>query len=134
MARRTLLTLLSISVGTGLNIGTPFDGLCRRTAITSAAAFVLSIPLTAVHADEGAPIVLTEAEMAARVARKQELLKRQSAGASSFAGAGALEIRSDVNPDAAVNLRSRSVLDNAKVATSRKHSTSTQLTHSLTNP
>ena len=70
--------------------------------------------------------MLTDEEMAARVARKQELLKQQSARKASDAqmifngdyqkGNRALDsnIRSDFNPDAGEALRSRSFVDNAK--------------------
>lgn len=50
-----------------------------------------------------------------------ELLKaKKSGGGGSDDGGmmapGASDIRSDVNPDAGVNLRSRSALENAKIA------------------
>lgn len=76
-------------------------------------ALLLSSLATA--ADFAQPIVLTDEEMAARVARKQELLRAQSRRGSGGSGLEG-SIRSDVNPDAAVSLRSRSVLDNAKEA------------------
>ena len=58
--------------------------------------------------------VLTDDEMAARVARKMELLRasKSSAGAT----ARATDVRSDVNPEAAASLRSRSAVENAKIA------------------
>lgn len=61
--------------------------------------------------------------MAARIARKMELLnKSKSSGGGGGGGGDGLgrepvtDIRSDVNPDAAVNLRSRSAVENAKIA------------------
>ena len=58
--------------------------------------------------------------MAARIARKMELLQKSKAGGSG-GGSGGIkspysDIRSDINPEAAVNLRSRSAVDNAKIA------------------
>lgn len=66
--------------------------------------------------------VLSDDEMAARIARKMELLKTGKAPAPSapkgldMDRAPITDIRSDVNPEAGVNLRSRSTLENAKVA------------------
>ena len=58
--------------------------------------------------------------MAARIARKMELLQKSKAGGSSGGGGGIKspysDIRSDINPEAAVNLRSRSAVENAKIA------------------
>ncbi|EJK45797.1 hypothetical protein THAOC_35567, partial [Thalassiosira oceanica] len=62
--------------------------------------------------------VLSDEEMEARIKRKMELL---AAKKSSGAPTGrATDIRSDVNPDAAVNLRSRSAIENAKIAMDRQ--------------
>ena len=67
--------------------------------------------------------MLTEEEMAARVRRKQELLKAKSSG-GAFGGVTASgldgSIRSDFNPDAGVDLRSRSVLENTKYALAKQ--------------
>jgi len=64
--------------------------------------------------------VLSDDEMAARIARKMELLQKSKAGGGGGGGGGGKspysDIRSDVNPEAAVNLRSRSAVDNAKIA------------------
>eukprot|EP00978_Attheya_sp_CCMP212_P048964 scaffold598648_cov43-Attheya_sp.AAC.1 len=60
--------------------------------------------------------------MAARVARKLALQKSAastSSKRSSLPGSAATDVRSDVNPEAAVNLRSRSLVENA-VATLEK--------------
>lgn len=54
--------------------------------------------------------------MAARVARKMELLKKAKGAGGGGPTGKATDIRSDVNPEAAVNLRSRSALENAKIA------------------
>jgi len=54
--------------------------------------------------------------MSARVARKQELLRAAKSGGGKSPSGSATDIRSDVNPDAAVNLRSRSAIENAKIA------------------
>lgn len=59
--------------------------------------------------------VLTDEEMAARVRRKQELLRAKSIGGGP-SPVSATAIRSDVNPDAGVSLRSRSAVENAKIA------------------
>lgn len=60
--------------------------------------------------------VLTDEEMAAKIARKMELLRASSQGASSQPNVRATEIRSDINPKAAANLRSRSAVENARIA------------------
>lgn len=63
--------------------------------------------------------VLTDEEMAARIARKMELLRASKSGGGGSGGGPtgrATDIRSDINPEAAVNLRSRSALENAKIA------------------
>ena len=104
----------------------PPSALTRRAALVAAASFSATPAL----ADETAPRVLTDEEMEARVARKMELLRAASKGgsaprASSAANsglAGSLEsnMRNDFNPDAAVQLRSRSMVDNAKVAMAKQ--------------
>ena len=66
---------------------------------------------------------LTDEEMAARIARKQELqlAKARGAGPVGFATSGLDgSIRADINPDAAMNLRSRSVLENAKASMAKQ--------------
>jgi len=54
--------------------------------------------------------------MAARIARKMELLQKSKSGGGEGASRRATDIRSDVNPEAAVSLRSRSAVENAKIA------------------
>ena len=93
----------------------------RRSVLVSAAAATISVALP-VNADE-APRVLTDAEMEARVARKMELLRKMGSASapkptSMGANGGLGEVlagssRSDYNPEAAVNLRSRSVAEYA---------------------
>ena len=80
--------------------------------------------------------MLTDAEMEARVARKMELLRASARGGGGGGGGAAggsgpaapngglgnlldSSARSDYNPEAAVNLRSRSAIDNAKIAMSK---------------
>ena len=68
--------------------------------------------------------MLSDEEMAARIARKMELLNKSKSGGGGGGGGGlggegttpVTDIRSDVNPEAAVNLRSRSAVENAKIA------------------
>lgn len=54
--------------------------------------------------------------MAARIARKMELLQKSKSGGGGGPSGSATDIRSDINPEAAVNLRSRSAVENAKIA------------------
>ena len=58
--------------------------------------------------------VLTDEEMAARIARKMELLRASKSGGGPTGRT--TDIRSDINPEASVNLRSRSAIENAKIA------------------
>mmetsp|Transcript_5310 Transcript_5310/g.12056 ORF Transcript_5310/g.12056 Transcript_5310/m.12056 type:complete len:164 (+) Transcript_5310:171-662(+) len=102
----------------------PSNAINRRNAFSS--IFAIGVGATAflpVIANAGEDNqVLNDDEMAARVARKMELLKKKSGGGGPAAARsdnmapGATDIRSDVNPDAGVNLRSRSALENAKIA------------------
>ena len=78
--------------------------------------------------------VLTEEEMEARVARKMELLRQRDAAATGRSSPAMdpgeqqifnqqiyeSSIRSDFNPDAGVNLRSRSIIDNAKASLAKQ--------------
>ncbi|KAL7490673.1 hypothetical protein ACHAWT_000227 [Skeletonema menzelii] len=85
---------------------------------TSTAAFFTSTTQTANAAEDNQ--VLSDEEMAARIARKMELLQKSKAGGGGGGGGGGKspysDIRSDINPEAAVNLRSRSAVENAKIA------------------
>ena len=69
----------------------------------------------AAHADD-AP--LTEEEMAARVARKLELQKMAAQGQPAYVKAS--DVRSDVNPEAGADLRSRSFADNARISMAKQ--------------
>mmetsp|Transcript_39295 Transcript_39295/g.118194 ORF Transcript_39295/g.118194 Transcript_39295/m.118194 type:complete len:158 (-) Transcript_39295:177-650(-) len=64
--------------------------------------------------------VLSDEEMEARVARKMELLQ-SGKGPRGPRGGKATDIRSDVNPEAAENLRSRSALENARIAMDKQN-------------
>ena len=96
--------------------------ISRRDAVTSiftigtaaTTAFFVTPNQNANAAEDNQ--VLSDEEMAARVARKMELLRASKSGGSGGATGRATDIRSDINPEAAVNLRSRSALENAKIA------------------
>ena len=76
---------------------------------------VLLSPVVANAAEDNQ--VLSDAEMEARIKRKMELLAAKKSGSGAPAPRGLVtDTRSDVNPDAAVNLRSRSAIENAKIA------------------
>ena len=64
--------------------------------------------------------MLTEEEMAVRVARKQELLRQQSARQTGGSNGFDLGSRTDINPDAGVNLRARSLSDNLKTSLAKQ--------------
>ena len=74
-------------------------------------------------------VMLTEEEMAARVARKLEL---QRAAARGDAGSGnrgmESNIRSDINPEASLSLRSRGIVDNAKSSIAKQEELKTRTT------
>lgn len=76
---------------------------------TSAVMWSLLTPAPPALAADG--VILTDEEMKARIARKLELQKGPSSNVRS-----ATDVRSDVNPEAGENLRSRSVLENTKIA------------------
>mmetsp|Transcript_19415 Transcript_19415/g.29393 ORF Transcript_19415/g.29393 Transcript_19415/m.29393 type:complete len:148 (+) Transcript_19415:124-567(+) len=86
------------------------------SASTAAATAIIAnnsiMGIAPAKAEEG--VALTEEEMAARIAKKQELLRRAKSGEAPPAAAS--DIRSDVNPSAGVNLRNRSLAENAKNA------------------
>ena len=70
-----------------------------------------------VHAAAPVPMaVLTDEEMAARVARKEMLLRQQSRAQPGLD----MAIRSDINPEAAATLRSRSMTDNARASLAKQ--------------
>ncbi|KAI2497384.1 hypothetical protein MHU86_17095 [Fragilaria crotonensis] len=88
-----------------------------------------TVPQMVLASDEGG--VLTEDEMAARVARKLELQRKSRGGGGGGGGGGSTsaassagipssaytaDIRSDINPEAGTDLRSRSFVENTKIA------------------
>jgi len=107
------ITLLSSSTS-ALSVVAP--NCNRRTALIkgiTAAVGIVALPTIASAAEDN--VSLSEEEMAAKVKRKMELLGRVSSNPEA-APMSAMNIRSDVNPEAGSNLRSRSAIENAKVA------------------
>ena len=105
--------------------------LQRRAIVTVIAAIVANkgFPQSLMAIEAGSPVLLTDEEMAARVARKMELLRQQSAGTRPTASSGSVyeaNIRSDFNPDAAVSLRSRSFVENVKASLSKQQELKTR--------
>lgn len=95
----------------------------RRSAVTAAVASAVSgmLPALARAAEpEPMPIrFLTDEEVAAAVARRQ-LAQQQDIQRGGFASALEGGIRSDYNPEAGANLRSRSFVDNAKATLAKQ--------------
>lgn len=93
----------------------PSSSIARRDALSSIAAIgACAAFLPAPHANAAEDnVVLTDEEMAARVARKMDLLRGSKSGGPTVR---ATDVRSDVNPEAAANLRSRSAVENARIA------------------
>lgn len=98
-----------------------YTAVPRRAYCLAGVAACLSRPTPAV-ADEDykllnrEAVVLTEEEMASRVARKQELLRAKGAAPQG----SATDVRSDVNPEAGITLRSRSIEDNLKASLAKQ--------------
>mmetsp|Transcript_33302 Transcript_33302/g.76857 ORF Transcript_33302/g.76857 Transcript_33302/m.76857 type:complete len:143 (-) Transcript_33302:282-710(-) len=92
----------------------------RREAISagfSAASLALVGP--AVAAEDNQP--LSDDEMAARIAKKMALLNRNAVPSGPEGlPVTAQSIRSDINPEAAANLRARSSVENAKIALAKQ--------------
>jgi hypothetical protein len=88
-------------------------------AVTAASLILINTNIAPAQAAED-NAVLTDNEMAARIARKKELLQRSKSG-DNGPPAAASDIRSDVNPNAGVNLRNRSLGENAKVALEKQN-------------
>ena len=72
-------------------------------------------------------VMLTDEEMAARVARKRELILQKEGASKDYQevakdSQAAIEssIRSDINPEAGQNLRSRSLADNARASLAKQ--------------
>ena len=98
------------------------NAINRRDAFTSIIAIgagTAFLPISHANAAEDNQVISDE-EMAARVARKQELLRSSKSSGGGRPPVGASDIRSDVNPDAAVSLRSRSAIENAKIAMAKQ--------------
>ena len=98
------------------------SGYSRREAMsrgwaaaTGATATLLTtgLPPPAQAAEDNQ--VLSDEEMAARIARKMELLQ-SGKGPRGPRTVRATDVRSDVNPEASENLRARSAIENAKIA------------------
>ena len=116
VSRRDVLATTTTTTLVGLWFGTVMTG---------------ATPLIASAEDN---IVLSEDEMAARVARKLELQRKARGGGGSSsassdggvlgegipASAYTANIRSDVNPEAAIDLRSRSFIENTKIAIAKQ--------------
>mmetsp|Transcript_8064 Transcript_8064/g.12495 ORF Transcript_8064/g.12495 Transcript_8064/m.12495 type:complete len:161 (+) Transcript_8064:58-540(+) len=128
----TLLTaLLCTEVASALSVVPTKQPAAQTISRRDAAASIFSIGVTAAfftptqnaNAAEDNQ-VLSDEEMAARIARKMELLNKSKSGGGGGGGGDlggggttpVTDIRSDVNPEAAVNLRSRSAVENAKIA------------------
>jgi hypothetical protein len=125
-----VLVLLSVTHSMALstshsNVKHQHQSTTRRQWAATAAAFLVGTTVTTTIGMTAAPavvhaaednVVMTEEEMAARVARKLALQKSAANPNRSSLPVGATDVRSDVNPEAAVNLRSRSLVENAKVS------------------
>mmetsp|Transcript_5474 Transcript_5474/g.10419 ORF Transcript_5474/g.10419 Transcript_5474/m.10419 type:complete len:151 (+) Transcript_5474:2-454(+) len=83
----------------------------------AAAAAVTGFPKPSLAAEDNT--VLTDEEMAARVARKMELLQARKSGGGRLVSA--TDVRSDVNPEAGENLRARSAIENARIAMEKQN-------------
>ena len=101
---------------------TAFEGFVATSGVMLMTT--VTVPQIASAQEDG---VLTEEEMAARVARKLELQRKSrggggGGGATSASSAGipssayTADIRSDINPEAGTDLRSRSFVENTKIA------------------
>jgi hypothetical protein len=119
---RTLSVALLATQAYGLASPQP----TRREVISSgwaaAASLTFLTTIQPANAEEGAA-PLTDEEMAARIAKKMALKAKVGKPAADGADAipsTAAAIRSDVNPAAAVSLRSRSLAENAKTSLSKQ--------------
>jgi len=92
------------------------EALSGWTAAALATTGLVYHPFVSLAAEEN--VAITDEEMAARVARKKELLAANKGGVKAPVAAG--DIRSDINPEASTNLRSRSALENAKIAVEKQ--------------
>ena len=95
--------------------------VCRRACLGAAFAAATAAYAEPALSAEPEPLrVLTDEEMAARVARKQELLRAKERSSAPQPGGGFFNPNLDVNPEAAAALRSRSILDNAKASLAKQ--------------
>lgn len=109
--RDALLLLAGATATNGLLIADLGRPVPRRAACFGGVSALASALAGPALAEEAGPVALTEEQMAARVARKQELLRKKTGGGAVVSG---LDVRSDVNPEAGVALRSRSIEDNLR--------------------
>jgi hypothetical protein len=132
LARIVLVT--TVAAAHGWSLRAPDVPCTRRSCLTAAGLSLL--PLAACAGEPEPMVMLTDEEMAARVARKQELLRAQSAKKAKDAqflfngdyqrGVRSNQqmldgsIRSDVNPEAGEALRSRSFLENARATLAKQ--------------
>ena len=112
-SKRFLLTLLCLL---SANEGVCFSQSAsnsRRDAIAFAVNSVAFLTLAPQIASAEENVVLSDEQMKARIARKQALKNKTPVGMDEIP-TSATDIRSDVNPEAGVNLRGRSLSENAK--------------------
>ena len=87
--------------------------LLSRAALASGPAILAAArgggPPAVSAAEPEAPVVLTDEEMAARVRRKQELLRERQLGLIK-----GTDLPPDYNPEAGTNLRAKSIGQNLK--------------------
>ena len=94
LARAVLIVVACFGSVAGLHL--PASPTIRRRQATATLAGILGAPLAAFAAEDGF-VSLSDEEMAARVAKKQALLRAKSGGAAQVSS---LDVRSDVNPGA----------------------------------
>ena len=87
--------------------------LLSRAALASGPALLAAAaggpPAVSAAEPEEAPVVLTDEEMAARVRRKQELLRERQLGLIK-----GTDLPPDFNPEAGTNLRAKTIGQNLK--------------------
>ena len=88
-------------------------GWAAATGGATATLLTTGLPPPAQAAEDNQ--VLSDEEMAARIARKMELLQ-SGKGPRGPRTVRATDVRSDVNPEASENLRARSAIENARIA------------------
>ena len=113
----SLLAVLAVFCGASCNA--LVQPSSRRDVLTNAMgafglASVIISPLAAFADGE-----LSDEDMAARIARKKELQNMAASRGQSQFPTGS-DIRSDVNPEAGGNLRSRTFVENTKIAVAKQ--------------